>query len=117
MQAQLSHKQAQSLFLPAADLSLAEPEERALKAHFDQCTDCRAGFERYARVVERLKGVEREKAPPHLASLLARRLRFRRPFGHRGLHLAHLQHRVPVEAIVPVLLAALVAALLFFLAT
>jgi predicted anti-sigma-YlaC factor YlaD len=112
VQAQLSHKEAKGLFLAALDEDLAERDELRLREHLGECGDCRTGWERYAKTVNRLQKVEREKAPKALSTIIMRRVRRRRIFGHRGMNLAHMNYRVPVEAIIPVLLGVLVAAFL-----
>jgi anti-sigma factor RsiW len=113
MQPQLSHREAKALFLALADQELPAPEAQAVKTHLDGCEECRVGWEHYERTVQRLRGVEREKAPPALASVVMTRVRRRRKFGLKGLHTAHAQHRLPVEVLIPLLLAAAVGA--FFL--
>lgn len=113
MEPRLSHREAKALFLALADEELPPPEAQAVKTHLDGCDDCRAGWERYERTVQRLRGVEREKAPPALASVVMTRVRRRRKFGLKGLHTSHSLYRLPVEILIPLLLAAAVAA--FFL--
>ncbi|AFE04755.1 zf-HC2 domain-containing protein [Corallococcus sp. CA054B] len=108
----LDHREARALFLALADEQLAAPQEQAVRSHLDGCEECRQGWDRYARTVERVRTVEREKAPPALASLVAARVRRQRRFGLKGLHLAHAQHRFPVEILIPLLLAAAVGAFL-----
>ncbi|XXF80544.1 zf-HC2 domain-containing protein [Myxococcaceae bacterium GXIMD 01537] len=112
MEPRLSHREAQALFLALADEELPPPEARAVKTHLEGCEDCRAGWERYEGAVRRVRGVEREQAPPALASLVMTRVRRRRRFGLKGLYHAHAQHRLPVEILIPLLLAAAVAAFL-----
>ena len=46
------------------------------------------------------------------ASMVMNRVKRERRFGLRKLHLAHIHHRFPVELLIPVLLAAAVAAFL-----
>jgi predicted anti-sigma-YlaC factor YlaD len=116
VEAQLSHREAKGLFLAALDEDLADREERKLRAHLDSCQDCRSGWDRYAKVIKRVKKVEREKAPKTLASLIIRRVRRRRIFNHRGVLAAYQNYRVPVEAIIPVLIGVLVAAFLVMMA-
>lgn len=112
MQPRLDHREAKALFLALADQELPPPQEQAVRSHLDGCEECRQGWDRYARGVERVRAVERERAPPALASLVAARVRRQRRFGLRGLHLAHAQHRFPVEILIPLLLAAAVGAFL-----
>lgn len=116
MQVQLSHKEARSLFGALVDAELPPVEERKLRSHLDDCDDCRVGWERYERAVTVVRGTQREKAPPSLAGNILRRTRRQRIQGMRGFHLAHLHHRVPVEAVIPVLLGILVAVMLMLMA-
>ncbi len=116
MNTELSHREAQRLFFAFADDELASEEKTRLTLHLEDCDRCREGWDRYARTVERVRGVDREKAPAALASLIARRARRRRPFGLRAMQLAHAQYRVPVEAVIPLLLGVAVAALLVLMA-
>lgn len=116
MQVELNHKEARSLFGARVDEELPQKEELRLRSHLEGCDDCRVGWERYSRAIETVRRVEREKAPPHLATQILRRVRRRRMNGLRANHLAHLQYRVPVEAVVPVLLGILVAAMLVLMA-
>ncbi|RKH18640.1 zf-HC2 domain-containing protein [Corallococcus sp. CA047B] len=108
----LDHREARALFLAFADEELPAPQAQAVQSHLDDCVECRQGWDRYARTVQRVRTMEREKAPPALASLVAGRVRRQRRFGLRGLHLAHANHRFPVEVLIPLLLAAAVGAFL-----
>ena len=116
MQVELSHKEARSLFGALVDEELPARETLRLRSHLDTCGDCRKGWERYHRAVGAVRSVQREKAPPQLAGNILRRVRRQKYMGNRGIHLAHLQHRVPVEAAIPVLLGVLVAVMLVLLA-
>jgi hypothetical protein len=109
---QLSHRETRALFLELADDELPADKVQAVRSHLDGCGECKEGWERYARTVQRVQQVEREKAPPALASLVMTRVKRRRRFGLRGLHLMHTHHRFPVEVLIPLLLAAAVAAFL-----
>ncbi len=109
---QLSHREAKSLFFALADEELPTPQAQAVRSHLDGCDECREGWDRYARTVQRVRKVEREKAPPVMASLVLQRVKRERRFGLRKLHLAHMHHRFPVEVLIPLLLAAAVAAFL-----
>lgn len=108
----LNHRETRALFLALADDDLPAPQARAVRTHLDGCEECREGWDRYSRTVQRVRGVEREKAPPALASLVMGRVRRQRRFGLKGLHLSYAQHRFPVEILIPLLLAAAVAAFL-----
>jgi predicted anti-sigma-YlaC factor YlaD len=109
---QLNHREARDLFLALADEELPEPQAKAVRSHLDGCEECRAGWDRYAQTVQLVRKVEREKAPPMMASLVLNRVKRERRFGLRKLHWAHTHHRVPVEVLIPLLLAAAVAAFL-----
>ncbi len=110
---QLNHREAKALFFALADEELPEPQAQAVRSHLDGCDECRAGWDRYAKTVQRVRQVEREKAPPVMASLVMNRVKRERRFGGlRKLHLAHTYHRFPVEILIPLLLAAAVAAFL-----
>ena len=110
MQAQLSHREVHSLFVAAVDEQLGLPEVQRFEHHLQGCADCRAGWNRYAQTVQRVRELPRERAPEALASLIARRLKRKRPLLQRTLSQAN--HRVPVEIIVPLLLAVVVAVLI-----
>lgn len=109
---QLNHREARDLFFALADEELPEPQAQAVRSHLDGCEECRAGWQRYAQTVQRVRGVEREKAPGVMASLVMNRVKRERRFGLRKLYLAHTYHRFPVEILIPILLAAAVAAFL-----
>ncbi|MCE9672960.1 zf-HC2 domain-containing protein [Myxococcus stipitatus] len=109
----MSHREAKDLFLALADDELPAPQAQAVRTHLDGCDECRHGWEGYSRTVRRLQSVEREKAPPAMASLVMTRVRRQRRFGGlKGLHMAHMHQRFPVEILIPLLLAAAVAAFL-----
>ncbi len=112
VEAQMNHGQARALFFALADEELPEPQAQAVRSHLDGCEECRQGWDRYARTVERVRQVEREKAPPAMAPLVLNRVKRERRFGLRKLHLMHMNYRVPVEILIPLLLAAAVAAFL-----
>jgi anti-sigma factor RsiW len=114
--AQLSHREAKRLFFAFADDELPSDERTKLSAHLEECVDCRAGWDRYSNTLGRVRSVERERAPAALATLIVRRARRRRPAGLRAAYVAHVQYRVPVEAIIPLLLGVAVAALIVLLA-
>lgn len=109
---QLNHREARDLFLALADEELPEPQAKAVRSHLDGCEECRAGWDRYAKTVQLVRKVEREKAPPMMASLVLNRVKRERRFGLRKLHWAHTHHRFPVEVLIPLLLAAAVATFL-----
>lgn len=114
---QLNHREAKALFFALADEELPEPQATAVRSHLDGCEECRAGWVRYEKTVQRVRTVEREKAPPVMTSMVLNRVKRERRFGLRKLHLAHNYHRVPVEVLIPLLLAAAVAAFLMLSAS
>jgi anti-sigma factor RsiW len=109
MPAQLDHRQTRALFLALADEELPGEKAQAVRQHLDGCGECQRGWRQYARTVQRLRGVERQKAPPALASVVMTRVKRQRRFGLKGLHTLHAHYRFPVEVLIPMLLAAAVA--------
>ena len=114
MYAELSHREAKSLFGPWVDEELEAPQAQRLRAHLDDCADCRTGWQRYERVVKSTRALDKERAPEGLASIIARRVR-RRRFGSRMMQLSSVHYGLPAEVIIPIILAVSVAALLFLL--
>lgn len=102
----------EELFVAAVDETLPDREKERLKAELDGSPELKASFDKYARAVQLLKAAPREKAPPAMASMVMRRVRRRRLFGRNGLHTSHMQYRVPVEVLIPILIGVLVAAFL-----
>lgn len=102
----------EELFVAAADETLPDRDADRLKAELDGSPELKASFDKYQRAVKLLKGAPREKAPDAMASMIMRRVRRRRLFGQRGLHTVHMQYRVPVEVLIPILIGVLVAAFL-----
>ena len=89
------------------DQTLAQGDEVQLKAELDQDGELKAQYERYQRAVKLLREQPREKAPAALASVLMRRVRRRRGLARSATLTAN--YRFPVEVVIPLLLAALVA--------
>lgn len=112
MQLEISHTQAKALFPALIDEELGRREETELRAHLDTCVECRQGWDRYERAVSLVRKVDRERAPASLASVILRRVRRRKSHLFRRAQALQLAYRVPVEVIVPILVAAMVAALL-----
>lgn len=110
MNLEITHAQANALFPALIDQELPEPETSRLQEHLEGCDTCRTGWEQYARAVDRVRGVPRERAPDALASVILRRAR-RKPFSVRAT-LAQAHYRVPYEIVIPLLLAMGVAAVL-----
>jgi len=117
MSAQLSHRETRALFIAFADEELPAEKAREVRSHLDGCGECQRGWQHYSTTVQRLKGVERHKAPPALASQVMARVKRQRRSGLRRLTLMHAHYRLPVEIIIPVLLAAAVAAYLLMSAS
>ena len=111
METRLSHAEAQGLFGALVDDELAARDASLLRSHLSECQTCHQGWVRYEEVVQRVRNLPRERAPMSLATSILRRER-RRSFARRmsGLTLAN---RLPVELILPLLIAAAAAALLF----
>lgn len=116
MPAQLSHRETRALFLALADEDLPAEKAEAVRTHLDGCGECQRGWQSYSNTVLRLREVEKQKAPPALASRVMTRVKRQRRFGLRGLHLAHAHYRLPVEILIPLLLAAAVGAFLLMAA-
>ena len=110
----LGHEQAQGMFAPLLDSELSAREEQTLVHHLDGCKACERGFTKYARAVERVRGVSRERAPADFAQLVLRRVRRRRRKGPFALHGGRLieQYAISAEAALPIILAAVVAVVL-----
>lgn len=109
----LAHDRVQQMFGPLVDHELGPTEEVALRTHLDHCTECMQGFERYQRAVSLVRGAPHEQVPADFAHRVLKRIRKRRHslFGFHGGRLLE-QWNVPGEAVVAVLIAALVAAIL-----
>ena len=97
------------MFGALIDCEVAQPLEERLRAHLDGCVECRSGWSAYERAMRLVQGVPREQAPPHLAKSIMRRLRRRRYFCHRSSEALQWNSRLPVEVIIPLLLAAGIA--------
>ncbi|WP_257461168.1 anti-sigma factor family protein [Archangium lipolyticum] len=112
MSAQLSHRETKALFIALADEELSAEKEQAVRSHLEGCGECQKGWQSYSSTVLRLRKVEKEQAPPALASMVMTRLKRQRRFGLKRLHLTHAQYRLPVEVLIPLLIAAAVGAFL-----
>ena len=107
MRRELSKAEVERLFAGAVDEALPDRDAVLLKAELDADPELKQRFEQYEHAVKLLRKAPREKAPDALASMILRRTR-RRRFGLRLAKL-HDAHRFPVEIIIPILLAAMVA--------
>lgn len=108
---ELAPKDEERLFVGAVDDALAPAEAKELETELAENPELKAKFAKYQRAISLLKESPREKAPDALASLILRRTR-RRRFQGRNRELQ--QSRFPVEVVVPLLIAALVALFMLF---
>jgi len=113
---QLSKAEVERLFLAAADDALADRDAVRLRAGLDEDAELKGHFDKYQSAIALLKKAPKERAPASLSTVIMRRVRRRRLWGRNSLHTMHMQYRVPVEVIVPILIGVLVAAFLFFAA-
>jgi anti-sigma factor RsiW len=102
----LNHREAQGLFLDALDGALPPNDSARLNTHLGDCVSCREGYQAYSNVVHRVRSARREKAPEGLASLVLRRMRRNRFSSPRHVAYTQAHFRLPVELIVPLLIAA-----------
>lgn len=114
MNAELSHTAAKAFFPALIDQELEPKEEAKVRGHLAQCPTCHQGFEKYERAVTRVRQLERVRAPDLLATRILQRTRRKR--GLRQIAKVHQDYRIPVEILIPVLLAAAIAAWMMFLA-
>jgi anti-sigma factor RsiW len=114
----LDHARARELFAPLLDAELPAAEVQLLRRHLSDCPQCQQGFLRYERAVELLRDAKRARAPAGFAARVLQRVRKRRRNSVLGAQGARFfQHvSIPVEAAIPILLAAAVAAALLFAA-
>src|SRR5687768_10140835 len=105
------HQDIEALFGPLLDEELLGGEKDRVVEHLDGCAPCRQQWTRYENAVQSVRRLPKERAPEALAHALALRIRHRKGLGSRRLLLAHAKHRVPVEIILPIVLAAALAAL------
>jgi anti-sigma-K factor RskA len=108
VQRELTKVEVERLFIGAMDGALEANEAQAFEELLSSDGDLKARFERYQLTIKALKTLPREKAPPVLASMILRRTRRRRST-LRSLAEHEALHRFPVEVIIPLLLAAVVA--------
>jgi anti-sigma factor RsiW len=111
----LNTNEVERLFLLAVDDSLDATDAEAFRTLLAQQGALKERFEKYRSAVKALKSLPKERAPDALASLIVRRAK-RRRFNFRSLAMHEVAYRVPVEVIIPLLLAAVVAAFLLLAA-
>ena len=112
MPAQLSHRETKALFIALADEELPAEKVQAVRSHLDGCGECQQGWQRYSATLIRVRNVEKQKAPPALASMVMTRVKRQRRFGLKRLNQMHAHYRLPVEILIPLLIAAAVGAFL-----
>lgn len=110
MREPMTPAEVEAAFVSAVDGALPEAEAQRLRDALAGDAELRERFARYERTVTLLREAPRERAPQGLAGLVLRRAR-RRRFSLQVRRLTEA-HRFPVEIIVPIVLAAVVAALL-----
>jgi anti-sigma factor RsiW len=102
------------MFAPLLDAELPAWDEAALRTHLSDCARCQQGLARYQRAVELLREAPRARAPAGFATRVLRRVRRRRRALREGPQGARFfeQVSIPAEAAIPIVLAALIAAIL-----
>ena len=109
MRRELSKAELERLFVDATDGALVGEDAARFEAELQADTALKSRYDSYQRAVGLMRGQPREKAPDALASVILRRTRRRRSSGY-SLRLHEMNFsRVPVEIIIPLLLAAAVA--------
>lgn len=116
VRSELTKADVERLFIGAADGALPEQDAIRLRKAVDDDSELKGRFEKYQKTIQLLKKAPRERAPESLATVIMRRVRRRRLWGRNSTHTLHMQYRVPVEVLIPVLIGVLVAAFLFFVA-
>ncbi len=115
MQRELTKAEVERLFLGAVDDALDSSDAEAFRQVLAGDSELKVRFEKYTGAVKALKELPREKAPASLASTILRRTKRRRSM-FRSMAEHEASYRVPVEVIIPLLLAAVVAAFLLMAA-
>jgi hypothetical protein len=115
VQRELNKAEVERLFLGAVDGALETADEAAFREVLAADAGLKLRFEQYTLAVKTLKELPREKAPAALASMILRRTKRRRSL-LKSLATNEATYRVPVEVILPLLLAAVVAAFLLLAA-
>lgn len=109
-----THQDVRALFPALVDAELDVRQEQDVRAHLDRCADCRTGWVRYEKAVSLVRRVPKEKPPAALTAAILRRIRRRKSLALRRDRVLALAYRVPFEVVIPIFLAAAVAAVLFF---
>jgi anti-sigma factor RsiW len=103
---ELSKNEVERLFVGAVDDALPGADASQFDAQLTENPELKARFAQYQRAIALLKEAPKEKAPDALASMILRRTR-RRRFQLRSREIQNF--RFPMEVVVPMLIAALVA--------
>lgn len=114
MNLQLTHSAAKASFAALIDQELEPKEEARVRGHLAGCPSCQERYVKYERTVSRVRQLERVRAPDLFATRILQRTKKKR--GLRQIARVHADYRVPVEILLPILLAAAVATWLLFLA-
>lgn len=109
------HQEIRSMFPALVDDELDGDLVSNLRAHLESCDECRSGWKRYERAVSLVRNVPREKPPAALVAVILRRIRRRKSAAQRREHVLALAYRTPYGLVLPIVLAAAVAAWLIFL--
>ena len=110
------HVEVQDQFSSYIDQELsADARERFLE-HIQRCPNCEHSLDQFEQTIAAVRGLPRHKAPHSFARQVLRRVKHRNRRQQAISDLFAGTLRVPSEAILPILLAACVAALLLYLA-
>lgn len=115
MQRELTKTEVERLFVGAVDDALDSGDAEVFRQVLSSDRELKVRFDRYTEAVRALKDSPREKAPAALASMIMRRTKRRRSM-FRTMAAHEATYRVPVEVIIPLLLAAVVATFLLLAA-
>ncbi len=108
MQRELNTAEVERLFIGAVDQVLNEKDAQTFQSLLASDAELKQQFEKYSGAVKALKDMPREKAPPALASMILRRSKRRRSM-FRSMAQHEAAYRLPVEVIIPLVIAAVVA--------
>jgi anti-sigma factor RsiW len=110
-----THQEVTGLFSAFIDHELPVAELEKFVSHVEACEGCAVELEAFEKTVESVRGLQRERAPVAFSRLVLRRVRHRNrrsaavaPYLNGSFHL-------PVEAAIPIVLAAVLALLLLLM--
>lgn len=112
MRRELSKAEVERLFVGAVDGALPPDEAKRLESELASDEAMASEFARYQRAVKLLRGDKTERAPEALASSILRRTR-RRRFSARTQAAQEAFFHFPAEVIIPLMIAAVVALMIF----